>query len=33
MYMGELIEVGLSSQIFTSPQNPKTDAYITGRFG
>ncbi len=33
MYMGELIEVGPSSQIFTTPANPRTDAYITGRFG
>lgn len=33
MYMGELIEVGPSSQIFTAPANPRTDAYITGRFG
>ena len=33
MYLGELIEVGLSSQIFTAPVNSRTDAYITGRFG
>jgi phosphate transport system ATP-binding protein len=33
MYMGELVEIGPSSQIFTSPKNRKTDDYITGRFG
>jgi phosphate transport system ATP-binding protein len=33
MYLGELIEIGPSSEIFTSPKNRKTDDYITGRFG
>jgi phosphate transport system ATP-binding protein len=33
MYMGELVEMGLSSEIFTTPKNRKTDDYITGRFG
>jgi phosphate transport system ATP-binding protein len=33
MYMGELIEIGPSSQIFTAPKSRKTDDYITGRFG
>ena len=33
MFMGELVEIGPSSQIFTSPNNRKTDDYITGRFG
>ena len=33
MYLGELVEIGLSSEIFTSPKNRKTDDYITGRFG
>jgi phosphate transport system ATP-binding protein len=33
MYLGELIEIGPSRQIFTSPKNRKTDDYITGRFG
>jgi len=33
MYLGELVEIGPSNQIFTSPQNRKTDDYITGRFG
>jgi phosphate transport system ATP-binding protein len=33
MYMGELVEMGPSSEIFTAPRNRKTDDYITGRFG
>jgi phosphate transport system ATP-binding protein len=33
MFMGELVEIGPSSQMFTSPKNRKTDDYITGRFG
>jgi phosphate transport system ATP-binding protein len=33
MYLGELVEIGPSRDIFTSPQNRKTDDYITGRFG
>ncbi|MFA6217814.1 MAG: phosphate ABC transporter ATP-binding protein PstB [Candidatus Omnitrophota bacterium] len=31
--MGELIEFGKTQDIFTKPQDPKTEAYITGRFG
>jgi phosphate transport system ATP-binding protein len=33
MYLGELIEFDTTSRIFTSPSNPRTQAYITGRFG
>jgi phosphate transport system ATP-binding protein len=33
MYMGELVEIGPSRDIFTAPKNRKTDDYITGRFG
>ncbi|HWG69835.1 MAG TPA: phosphate ABC transporter ATP-binding protein PstB [Steroidobacteraceae bacterium] len=33
MFMGELVEMGPSGQIFTSPRNRRTDDYITGRFG
>jgi phosphate transport system ATP-binding protein len=33
MFLGELIEIGPASEIFTSPKNRKTDDYITGRFG
>jgi len=32
-YLGELIEVGETAQIFTTPSKPQTEAYITGRFG
>jgi phosphate transport system ATP-binding protein len=33
MYMGELVEIGPSTEIFTAPKNRRTDDYITGRFG
>lgn len=33
MYMGELIEVGNTSQIFTKPKMKQTEDYITGRYG
>jgi phosphate transport system ATP-binding protein len=33
MYLGELVEIGPSNQIFTAPRNRKTDDYVTGRFG
>ena len=33
MYLGELVEIGPSREIFTAPKNRKTDDYITGRFG
>jgi phosphate transport system ATP-binding protein len=33
MFMGELVEIGPSSEIFTSPKHRRTDDYITGRFG
>jgi phosphate transport system ATP-binding protein len=33
LYMGELIEYGTTEKIFTTPDNKKTDDYITGRFG
>ncbi|MBI4716670.1 MAG: phosphate ABC transporter ATP-binding protein [Planctomycetes bacterium] len=33
MYMGELVEVGPTSLIFTTPRNKRTQDYITGRFG
>ncbi len=32
-YLGELIEVGETRQIFTAPSKPQTESYITGRFG
>ena len=33
MFLGELVEIGPSSRIFTSPKDRRTDDYITGRFG
>ena len=33
MYMGELVEIGPTEQIFTSPRSRRTDDYVTGRFG
>jgi phosphate transport system ATP-binding protein len=33
MYLGELVEIGPTGQIFTSPKNRRTDDYVTGRFG
>ncbi|WP_198374711.1 phosphate ABC transporter ATP-binding protein PstB [Neoroseomonas rubea] len=32
-YLGELIEVAPAAQMFTAPKHPKTQEYITGRFG
>jgi phosphate transport system ATP-binding protein len=33
MYMGEVIEMGKTSEIFTRPKKKLTEDYITGRFG
>ncbi len=30
---GEVVEFGATKQVFTSPQNERTEQYITGRFG
>ena len=32
-WLGELVEYGLTSQIFTRPQEKRTEDYITGRLG
>jgi phosphate transport system ATP-binding protein len=32
-YMGELVEYDRTNNIFTKPSKPKTEDYITGRFG
>jgi phosphate transport system ATP-binding protein len=32
-YMGRLVEVGRTSELFTNPKVEQTEAYITGRFG
>jgi phosphate transport system ATP-binding protein len=31
--MGELVEFGTTKELFRTPRDPKTEAYITGRFG
>ena len=33
MYLGELVEIGLTKQLFTTPSKKQTEDYITGRFG
>lgn len=33
MFLGELVEYGKTSKIFTRPQKKRTEDYITGRFG
>jgi phosphate transport system ATP-binding protein len=32
-YMGELVEAGPTEQIFTNPRVPRTEDYVTGKFG
>ena len=32
-YLGELVEVGESAQLFTAPRQKRTQDYLTGRFG
>lgn len=33
MYMGEMVEFGEATQVFTCPKDQRTENYITGRFG
>jgi phosphate transport system ATP-binding protein len=32
-YLGRLVEVNQTDRLFTSPREPRTEAYVTGRFG
>ncbi|WP_242394568.1 phosphate ABC transporter ATP-binding protein PstB [Anaeromyxobacter oryzisoli] len=32
-YMGDLVEVGPTEQIFTTPREQRTEDYVTGKFG
>ncbi|HVO18893.1 MAG TPA: phosphate ABC transporter ATP-binding protein PstB [Anaeromyxobacter sp.] len=32
-YMGNLVEVGTTEQIFTNPKEQRTEDYVTGKFG
>ena len=31
--LGELVEFGVTRQLFTNPHDKRTEDYITGRFG
>ncbi len=33
LYLGRLIEYGPTERIFTAPKNPRTEEYLSGRFG
>jgi phosphate transport system ATP-binding protein len=33
MLSGELVEFGPTEQIFTKPSDPRTEQYVTGKFG
>jgi phosphate transport system ATP-binding protein len=33
MLTGELVEIAPTATMFTTPSDPRTEAYITGRFG
>ena len=33
MYLGELVEVGRTDDVFIKPTDKRTEDYITGRFG
>ncbi|MFS8065087.1 MAG: phosphate ABC transporter ATP-binding protein PstB [Byssovorax sp.] len=33
MLLGELVEMAPTQQIFTKPRDPRTDSYISGRYG
>ena len=33
LHLGELVEFGRTGQVFSSPRDKRTEAYVTGRFG
>ena len=33
MYLGELVEYGKTDNMFTNPKDPRTEGYLTGKFG
>ncbi len=33
MYLGELVEFGKTDIMFTNPKDPRTEGYLTGKFG
>lgn len=33
LYMGQLVEMGLTKKMFTTPKDKRTEEYLTGKFG
>jgi phosphate transport system ATP-binding protein len=33
MYLGDLVEYGKTDTLFTNPRDPRTEGYLTGKFG
>ena len=33
LYLGRLMEFGATEKVFTAPKNPKTERYLSGKFG
>jgi phosphate transport system ATP-binding protein len=33
MLLGDLVEYGVTREMFTTPKDPRTEAFISGRFG
>jgi phosphate transport system ATP-binding protein len=33
MLLGELIEMGVTAELFTQPRDKRTEDYVTGRYG
>ena len=33
LLLGDLVECGVTQQVFTNPKDKRTEAYITGRIG
>jgi phosphate transport system ATP-binding protein len=33
LYLGELVEIADTDTLFTRPADPRTEDYVTGRFG
>ena len=33
MLLGELVEFGVTDQVFTAPRDKRTEDYVTGRYG
>jgi phosphate transport system ATP-binding protein len=33
MYLGEMLEFGTVQKIFVHPDEPRTERFVTGRFG